>query len=464
AEETEVGDESNGGGATEEESEGDIFFYTEDFQPKSAAEETQKAIVTLSEAARKIVPSDLAAYLAKEEDAPELGLWSFYFYLESAFPEISSQWLNVFNEVPSSDVPLSHIPQSVYETSRHWIKQLQTTKHPTFIMWALDRVLTDWAAHAQDTCFKSQVASFVALAIVVRSKPDALTSILPMLRERPRYQGEDKLPVLVWTMAQAFKDDLSAGLYSWAHNLLPLVDNNQSYSPQSVDLILRFVEIILSKPDARTILLNAAVREENRLIPPSAFEILVRLTFHASSARVEVTERFGTIYPLLKEVAFAPGSNTLKQIFTFSLKLAGEGVDAGNPFLANEATSIAISCVTENVDCFKQWDILYKKNIEASVALLKKLVDGWKDHSLKLQSDTLAVNDTVHNFRTKNQKAITEGVSDCFLYKEADKSCKLILRRLFRGSGGLQIATAMFIAAAGVAAGGVAGAALVLSS
>ncbi|EOA17662.1 hypothetical protein CARUB_v10006031mg [Capsella rubella] len=70
----------------------------------TAAEETEKAIASLAEAAAKIVPSDLAAYLAKEEDVPELGLWSFYFYLESAFPQISSQWLNVFYEVPSSDV------------------------------------------------------------------------------------------------------------------------------------------------------------------------------------------------------------------------------------------------------------------------------------------------------------------------------------------------------------------------
>lgn len=46
------------------------------------------------------------------------------------------------------------------------------------------------------------MATFVALAMVLRSKPDALTIILPMLRERPRYQGEDKLTVIVWMMAQ----------------------------------------------------------------------------------------------------------------------------------------------------------------------------------------------------------------------------------------------------------------------
>ncbi|KAL1195920.1 hypothetical protein V5N11_029287 [Cardamine amara subsp. amara] len=57
---------------------------------------------------------------------------------------------------------------------------------------------------------------------------------------------------------------------------------------------------------------------------------------------------------------------------------------------------------------------------------------------LKLSSsqiDTLTVNDAIYNFRIKNEKAITEGVVNCFFYKEADKSCKLILGRLSRGSG-----------------------------
>lgn len=37
----------------------------------------------------------------------------------------------------------------------------------------------------------------------------------------------------------------------------------------------------------------------------------------------QTTERFEAIYPLLKEVALAPGS---REIFGFSLKLAGEGI------------------------------------------------------------------------------------------------------------------------------------------
>lgn len=46
------------------------------------------------------------------------------------------------------------------------------------------------------------MAIFVALAMVLRRKPDALTHVLATLRENPKYQGQDKLPVTVWMMAQ----------------------------------------------------------------------------------------------------------------------------------------------------------------------------------------------------------------------------------------------------------------------
>ncbi|CAL9235882.1 unnamed protein product, partial [Arabidopsis halleri] len=75
-----------------------------------------------------------------------------------------------------------------------------------------------------------------------------------------------------------------------------------------------------------------------------------------------------------------------QKIFTFSLRLAGRG----NPDLAKEATELAIWSLMENVDCWKYWDYLYKKNQEASVALLKKLVEKWKDRSLKPSSSSSA--------------------------------------------------------------------------
>ncbi|KAF3596180.1 hypothetical protein DY000_02020307 [Brassica cretica] len=339
-------------------------------------------------------------------------------------------------------VPLAHVPEPVYKTSVDWINQRPVEALGGFVLWAFDCILTDLAAHqggakggkkgAQQTPSKSQVAIFVALAMVLRRKPDALTNVLPTLRENAKYQGQDKLPVIVWMMAQASQGDLSVGLLSWAHNLLPVV-GNKNCNPQSRDLILQLVEKMLSNPKARTILVNGAVRKGERLIPPPMFEILVRITFPASSARVKATERFEAVYPLLKEVALA-----------------------GNPVLAKEATAIAIWAVTENVDCCKHWDNLYKENLEASVAVLKRFVDEWKDHSVKLSSspsDTATLNRTMKSFRLKNEEAITEGRANVSLYKEADKSCKVISGRLSRGSGclkGTAIAVMVLAAAAAV--------------
>ncbi|CAH8308496.1 unnamed protein product [Eruca vesicaria subsp. sativa] len=444
---------------------------------KKKPKKEKKPKVSLPEAAAKIDPSNLEAFLIEASESyasqPEIQLMRFADYFGRALSGVCSvqfPWVKMFKESPLSkliDVPLSHIPEPVYKTSVDWINQRPIEALGSFVLWAFDCILTDLAAHQggvkggkkgaqQHTSSKSQVAIFVALAMVLRRKPDALTNVLPTLRENPKYQGQDKLPVLVWMMAQASQGDLSVGLLSWAHNLLP-VAGSKSCNPQSRDLILQLVEKISSNPKARTILVSGAVRKGERLIPPPSFETLVRLTFPASSARVKATERFEAVYPLLKEVALAgaPGSKAMKQvtqqIFTSALKLGGEG----NPVLAKEASAVAIWAVTENVDCCKHWDNLYKENLEASVAVLKRIVDEWKEHSLKLSSspsNVATLNRTMKSFKLKNEEAITEGRDNASLYKEADKSCKVISGKLSRGSGFLKgTAIVVVLVAAGAA-------------
>ncbi|CAH2066636.1 unnamed protein product [Thlaspi arvense] len=481
---------SNGYGDEVDDSDDEIAAINEQNLKAEAAKKPKpkkekKPKVSLPEAAAKIDPSNLEAFLVEASDLyatqPDIQLMRFADYFGRALSGVSSvqfPWVKMFKESPLSkliDVPLSHIPEPVYKTSVDWINKRPIEALGAFVLWAFDCILTDLAAHQggakggkkgaqQHTSSKCQVAIFVALAMVLRRKPEVLTTVLPTLRENPKYQGQDKLPVAVWMMAQASQGDLSVGLYAWGHNLLPVV-GNKNCNPQSRDLILQLVEKILSNPKARTILVNGAVRKGERVIPPPSFEILVRLTFPSSSARVKATERFEAIYPLLKEVALAgaPGSKAMKQathqIFTFALKLAGEG----NPVLAKEATGIALWAVTQNVDCCKHWDNLYKENLDASVALLKTLVNEWKEHSVKLSSspsDALTLNQTMKRFRLKNEEAITEGGAKASLYKEADKSCKVISGRLSRGSGCLKgtAITAVILAGVGAAA------AVVLSS
>jgi hypothetical protein len=61
------------------------------------------------------------------------------------------------------------------------------------------------------TCasFELQVAIFVVLAMVLRRKPDVMISLLPIMKESQKYQGQDKLPVTVWMIAQVTIFNLS---------------------------------------------------------------------------------------------------------------------------------------------------------------------------------------------------------------------------------------------------------------
>ncbi|PSR91062.1 Transmembrane protein [Actinidia chinensis var. chinensis] len=444
-------------------------------EKKVKPKKVKKPKVTVAEAAAKIDAADLADFLvevtASYESQQDIQLMRFADYFGRAFFAVSASqfpWTKLFRESTVAkivDLPLTHISEAVYKTSVEWINQRSHEALQSFALWSLDSILPVLASqHAsvkgskksvQPTSSKSQVAIFAVLAMVLRRKPDVLIGILPTLSENSKYQGPDKLPVIVWMVAQACQGDLSVGLYSWAHNLLPLVGGKSSCNPQSRDLILQLVERILSSPKARTILVNGAVRKGERLLPPMAFDMLMRVTFPASSARVKATERFEAIYPTLKEVAFAgsAGSKAMKQVSQQILTLAVRAAGEGNPELSKEATSIFVWCLTQNADCFKQWDKIYMDNVEASVAILRKLNEEWKAFSVK-QPSLDAPRETLKSFRQKNEKALAGGEDAArqVLFKDADKYCKSILGRVTRGHGCMKsVAFAIIALAVGAA-------------
>ncbi|KAG5040801.1 hypothetical protein AAZX31_05G129200 [Glycine max] len=417
----------------------------------------KKPKVTVAEAAAKIDAADLGAFLVEIsgsfEEQQDILMMRFTDYFGRAFSAVTASqfpWVKLFREstvAKITDTPLSHISDAVYKTSMDWINQRSPEALSTFLIWSLDSILADLGSQqnvakgskkaVQQVSSKSQVAMFVVLAMVLRRKPDALISVLPTLRESTKYQGLDKLPVIVWMIAQAAVGDLSVGLYAWARNLLPIVIG-KSGNPQSRDLVLQLVEKILSTPKARPVLVNSAVRKGERLIPSSAFEILVRVTFPPSSTRVKATERFEAIYPTLKEVALggSAGSKAMKQvalqIFSFAIKAAGEN----NPELSKEAAGIFIWCLSQNTECYKQWEKVYQDNIEASVSVLEKLSDDWKELSTKLSPHD-PLRDTIKNLKQKNEKVLdseTDAARHAH-FKDADKYCKIILGRVSRSHG-----------------------------
>ncbi|KAK1413703.1 hypothetical protein QVD17_35480 [Tagetes erecta] len=438
-------------------------------EKKKKTKKVKKPKVTVAEAAVKIDADELAGYLldvtTSYEEQQDIQLMRFADYFGRAFAGVTASqfpWVKLFRESPVpkvADNPVSSIPEAVYKTSVDWISKRSLEALGSFFVWSLENILADLTSQlggakgskkgAQNTSSKSQVGLFVVLAMVLRRKPDVLINVLPTLNETLKHQGQDKLPVIVWMVTQASQGDLAVGLYMWSHLILPIVGTKSGSNPQTRDLVLQLVERILSAPKAETILVNGAVRKGERLLPPSALDLLLRATFPSSSARVKATERFEAVYPTLKKVALAgsPGSKAMKQvsqqIMVVSLKACGEGI----PELSHEASSIFIWCLTQNPDCCKQWDNSYLDNLEASVIVLRSLNEQWKDISLKPPS-LEALTETLKSLKRKNEKGMTEGgkSGDQVLYKEADKHCKKLLGRLSRGSGCVK--AAVFVVAA----------------
>ncbi|KAL8241843.1 hypothetical protein R6Q59_012145 [Mikania micrantha] len=428
-------------------------------EKKTKPKKVKKPKVTVAEEAAKIDAVDLASFLSdvtvSYETQQDIQLMRFADYFGRAFSGVSASqfpWVKLLREsavAKVADNPVSYIPEAVYKTSVDWINNRSLESLGSFVLWSLDNILVDFASQqgsvkgskkvAQKPSSKSQVGIFVTLAMVLRRKPDALISILQTLRDTSKYQGQDKLPLIVWLVAQASHGDLAVGLYSWSHLILPVVGGKSGSNPQTRDLILQLVERILSAPKARTILVNGAVRKGERLMPPSALDLLLRVTFPSSSARVKATERFEAVYPTLKEVALAgsPGSKAMKQvsqqIMAISLRASGEGI----PELSKEASGISIWCLTQNPDCYKQWEKVYMDNLEASVLILRRLAEQWKEVSAK-QSSLDILSETLRHFKSMNEKALTKeetSAGEQSVYKEADKYCKVLLGRLSHGWG-----------------------------
>ncbi|XP_076933601.1 uncharacterized protein LOC143599567 [Bidens hawaiensis] len=222
----------------------------------------KKAKVTVAEAALKINDYDLAVFLAdvtiSYESQPDIRLMRLADYFGRAFASVNSSqfpWMRILKEAAIEkmiDIPLSHISEDVCKTVAEWLNHQLIDALGSFTLWSLDSIFADLALHqgnskaskkvVQQPSSKSQVAIFVVLAMILRCKPDVLIGVLPIIKDSPKYQGPEKLPVLLWTITQASQGDLVVGLFMWVHLLLPLICSKSGCNPQSRDLILQLVK------------------------------------------------------------------------------------------------------------------------------------------------------------------------------------------------------------------------------
>jgi len=380
----------------------------------------KKPKVTVAEAAALIDAENLAAHLidisGSYENQQDIQLMRFADYFGRAFVTVSAAqfpWAKMFKESPVSkmvDIPLCHIPEPVIKTAGDWISQRSSDALGDFVLWCIDSIMSELSPPAAGTkgskkavqqSPRAQVAIFVVLAMTLRRKPEVLINIMPKIMGSNKYLGQEKLPIIVWVIAQASQGDLVTGMFCWAHSLFPTLCAKSSGNPLARDLVLQLLERILSVPKARSILLNGAVRKGERLVPPSSFDLFMRATFPVSSARVKATERFEAAYPTVKELALAgpPGSKTVKQASQQLLPLCAKAIQENNVELTREAVDVFIWCLTQNTESYKQWERIYLENIEASAAVLSKIAIDWKDVSPKLSVEALKA--TVKNLKAK---------------------------------------------------------------
>uniref|UniRef100_A0A3B6E9P7 Uncharacterized protein n=1 Tax=Triticum aestivum TaxID=4565 RepID=A0A3B6E9P7_WHEAT len=429
----------------------------------------KKPKVTVADAAALIDAENLAAHLvdisASYENQEGIQLMRFADYFGRAFANVSAAqfpWAKMFKESPMPkmvDVPLSHVPEPVCKTASDWITQRSPDALGEFVLWCIDSIMSELSGPTvgpkgskkvvQQTP-KAQVAIFVVLALTLRRKLDVLINLSPKLVRNSKYLGQEKLPIIAWVINQASQGDLVSGMFCWSHSLFPTVCAKSSVNPQSRDLVLQLLERFVSTPNAskaRAMLLNGAVRKGERLVPAGTLDLFMRCTFPVPNA----TERFEAAYPIIKELALVgtPGSKAVKQASQQLLPLAVKGMQENNAELAKEATDVFIWCLTQSPESYKLWDKLHAENIQASVAVLRKITADWKTLSPKLNSEALKA--TLKSLKAKNEAALEEAEDsgEKASIKEADKYCKAIIGRLSRGATCLKGSLLVIALAAG---------------
>jgi hypothetical protein len=183
----------------------------------------KKPKVTVAEAAALIDAENLAAHLIEisgsYENQQDIQLMRFADYLGRAFVTVSTAqfpWAKMFKESPVSkmvDIPLCHIPEPVIKTAGDWISQRSSSALGDFVLWCIDSIMSELSGPAAGTkgskkvvqqSPRAQVAIFVVLAMTLRRKPEVLINIMPKIMGSNKYLGQEKLPIIVWVIAQVF--------------------------------------------------------------------------------------------------------------------------------------------------------------------------------------------------------------------------------------------------------------------
>ncbi|GAQ81002.1 hypothetical protein KFL_000680180 [Klebsormidium nitens] len=395
-------------------------------EKKPKQKKDKKPRVTVAEAASKIDPDDLLQFLEGVSDSfasnLEIQLMRCADYFARAFSSVTTasfQWHNILKEnslVKASEIPLSYVPEPVVKVTGDWLAKRPVSALSKFAVLLLKIVLEEDGASSKGgkqaavaATGKTQVGILIVLAILLRRRPESLHQNFDTLNVGQLTKVPEQFATLQWTLAQIAHGDLAAALWLWARHLLPLAVAKNA-SPATRDTVLQFVEnVILANPKkGKSVLMNAAGRKgQDRLVPPAALDQVTRAAFPVEAARTKATSRFEAIHPLIKELALTGASKSMKPVAAALLPLSvAEASADDNPRLSREAGDLFVWSLSQNVECFKQWEKLHLPHIQASSRLLAHILHQWPRFQSQLPA--LELSKTLKVLHEKH-KAVLDG-------------------------------------------------------
>ncbi|KAL2642219.1 hypothetical protein R1flu_009806 [Riccia fluitans] len=422
---------------------------------KSKPKKPKKPKVTVEQAAAAITVDGLGTFLSEISESfaalPDIQLMRLADYFARVFNPVTNaqfSWNKILRDVPiakSVEIPLCYISEEVSKVTSDWLAQKPADALSKFSLWLLKEILDEPHQQQQQhhkgsktvppVPAKAKVGVIVILALLLRRKPETLLQQAAAIRAQ--FSGQEKLHTLAWAYCQASQGDLVVGMALWVQNLLPLAVGKSS-TPASRDIALQVIENILftNTKKARTVLLNGATRKGERLVPAASYELVLRAAYPNESAKTKATERFLAVYPFVKEIALAGTVRSkatkpvAQQLLPLSLAGAADDVTA----ISAEACSNFIWCLTQNADCYKQWEKLHLENLNGSIRVLNHISSEWKEISARLTPfDDLKK--TLQALSSKHHNGLVSVQGDAVLesqLKAADSICKALLRKTSR--------------------------------
>ncbi|GBG81742.1 hypothetical protein CBR_g33920 [Chara braunii] len=410
----------------------------------------KKPKVTVADAAAAINPDDLSAFLNEASssfvDDPSIPLMRCGDYFVKAFNSVtpSSLMWQKSTLVKASEMPFSQLPEQLVKVTYDWLCHQPADELSKFVMMLLRAIVEDShppqpakgqkGASGPPGTGKLRVGIIVILSLLLRKRPDVLLQHADMLRTDPLFKGQDEARILAWVYTQVAHGDLVSGVFLWARNLVTLA-GNKSATPLSRDLALQFFEgmVVGNLKKAKPMLMNGASKKGERLIPAASLDLIMRLAYPSETAQTKATERFLAIYPVVKEAALAGASRskTLKaaaaQLFPLSLSVVGED----NETLVEEGCKNAVWCLSQNPDCYRQWEKIHVENLIEGKKVLSYILRNWEH----CKSELAPLKDFQYglkSLRKKNADAIRQCKSDGALVghlRAVDKVCRSLERK-----------------------------------